>query len=101
MRNIKGDTAKVPVAPQVHASPPETQAGPVVPPAPAPLVWQTAPPIYLSNGRTVPVADCTEIYSPKHFGREAQLFPPDAPDCASVRLPPRPKARTEPSRGRR
>jgi hypothetical protein len=38
MRNIKGGTAKVPVAPKVPASPPVPQAGPVVPPAPVPPV---------------------------------------------------------------
>ena len=38
MRNIKAGTAKVPVAPQVPASPPEAQSGPVVPPAPVPPV---------------------------------------------------------------
>ena len=34
IRNIKGSTAKIPVAPPAPASPPVAQAGPVVPPAP-------------------------------------------------------------------
>src|ERR1700674_502810 len=31
--------------------------------------------IYSSNGRIVPVADCSQIYPRKHFGREAQFLP--------------------------
>src|ERR1700680_713661 len=31
--------------------------------------------IYSSNGRIVPVADCTQIYPREHFGREAQFLP--------------------------